>query len=113
MSKQTHTISSSTRNKGARSRMGSKSKILRAVANYLANNKPSTVHQIVDSARFKNGKLIKNSNSFRSPTSLGMLLYRHRDFCSNDKNTRFNVCLWEVKNDSEFLKEETYKKVKQ
>tara|TARA_R100001463_G_scaffold35356_1_gene77035 strand:+ start:957 stop:1298 length:342 start_codon:yes stop_codon:yes gene_type:complete len=113
MSKYTHTISSSTRNKGARNRMGSRSKVLRAVANYLKHNPPSTVHQIVERARFKNGKLIRNSNAFKSPTSLGLLMYRHRDFFSNSKDTRQNACLWNVKKDSDFLKEETYKQVKQ
>ena len=63
MSKQTHTISSDVRNKGAKRRMGSKSKILTAVANYLVNEPKSTVYKIVDNATFKNGKFIKNSNA--------------------------------------------------
>ena len=109
MSDKRHTISSSVRNKGARQRMGSKSKILRAVANHLAERGPLTVHQIVERAVFKNGKSIKNSNSFRSTTSLGMLMYRHGDFFTDNKDTKANVCIWDIKQDSDFLSEETYK----
>ena len=109
MSNKMHTISSSTRNKGAKQRMGSKSKILRAVATHLAESGPLTVHQIVEKAVFKNGKSIKNSNSFRSTTSLGMLMYRHSDFFTYGKDTRANICIWDVKQDSDFLNKEIYK----
>jgi len=88
-----HTISSKVKNKGTKNRR--RSHMLDAVAVYLTENGPSTVYSISDSARFKNGRLIKNGNSFKSTVSLALILSRSPRFHKHKKLTKENIYLWE------------------
>ena len=87
-----HTISSKVKNKGTKNRR--RSHMLDAVTLYLAENGPSTVYTISDNARFKNGRLIKNGNSFKSTVSLALILSRDPRFVKVEKLTRENTYLW-------------------
>ncbi len=87
-----HTISSKVKNKGTKNR--NRSRMLDAVARYIEENGPSTVYSISDGARFKNGRLIKNNNSFKSTVSLALILSRDPRFVKVEKLTRENTYLW-------------------
>ena len=88
-----HTISSKVKNKGTKNR--NRSRMLDAVAVYLQENGASTVYSIADGARFKNGRLIKNNNSFKSTVSLALILSRDPRFVKTEKIPRTNTYLWD------------------
>jgi len=88
-----HTISSKVTRKGAKNR--NKSRMLDAVAVYLEEKGPSTVWNIAEGARFKNGRLLRNNNSFKSTVSLALILSRSPRFLKHKKLTKENIYLWE------------------
>ena len=88
-----HTIKSKVSRKGSKNR--NKSRMLDAVATFLAEKGPSTVWSIAENTRFKNGKLIRNNNSFKSTISLAGILNRDPRFVKVVKITRENVYLWD------------------
>tara|TARA_R100001463_G_scaffold3941_3_gene15427 strand:+ start:1359 stop:1655 length:297 start_codon:yes stop_codon:yes gene_type:complete len=88
-----HTIHSKERKKGKKNR--NKSRMLDAVAIYLQENGASTVYSISDNARFKNGNLVRNNNSFKGIVSLALILSRDPRFIKAKKLTRENIWLWD------------------
>lgn len=88
-----HTISSKVKKKGTKNR--NRSRMLDAVAVYLQEKGASTVYSIADSARFKNGRLIKNNNSFKSTVSLALILSRDPRFVKTEKLSGTNTYLWD------------------
>ena len=88
-----HTIHSKVSRRGSKNR--NRSRMLDAVAVYLAEKGPSTIYSISDNARYKNGRLIRNNNSFKSTVSLALILSRDRRFVKTEKLTRENVYLWD------------------
>ena len=79
------------------------SNVLRAVAQYLHNNGPSTVENIVENAVFKSGKPLRMSRMAMTTRQLSSTLAGHKDFFVFNRAQKRGAGEWAIEPKSKLL----------